>query len=90
MSGIYDDYPGCLIRYAWLVEESNGRNLYTGADENARCKACGKLTKPGEQVAHRREHVRELARMRKQSAQQRRKDAARHLRTLNRLRQETR
>lgn len=41
MSG-YDDYPECLLRYAWLVEEGDGRNLFI-PEPYSRCKACGAL-----------------------------------------------
>lgn len=83
---VYDDYPECLIRYAWLVE---GTGLFTSGAV-ARCKACGRPVPGSEQKAHRRLEQRELAKLRKRRANDAAKENARRLRELNALRAETR
>ena len=84
---IYDDFPACLTRYAWLVAAAE-RDLSALFDDPAPhyCKACGEaVTRPGWD-AHRREHVRQL----RQTVQQRKREQVKLLRQVNRLRAESR
>ncbi len=87
MSG-YPDYPECLLRYSWLVEESDGRNLFT-AEPYSRCKACGLLVPLVGHERHRDDELRQLAAVREQRARAVRREGAARLRTLNRHRRET-
>jgi len=86
--GQYDDYLKCLLRYAWLVEESDGRNLLTPG-HYSRCKACGLLVPMSEHERHHRHERRQLAGLRKDRVRTARRENAARLRTLNRHRRES-
>lgn len=85
---LYDDFPGCLPRYAWLVvdaERAGAGRLFHGVGD---CKACG--DRVGVDARGQREHVRLHRRQLQQSARQREREAAKRLREVNRLRAESR
>ncbi len=84
---IYDDFPSCLTRYAWLVagSETNLALLFNEPSPHY-CKACGEPVERAGWATHRRTHVRQL----QQTARQRQRDQADRLRTITRLRAEAR
>jgi hypothetical protein len=84
---VYDDFPACLSRYAWLVREAekDPARLFNDHPPHS-CKACGAPTNRNDWQPHVRQHAREL----QQSAQQRERETAKRLRAVSRLRAETR
>lgn len=84
---VYDDFPACLARYAWLVEEAatTPARLFNEPSPHY-CKACGDAVAPADWRQHVREHRRQL----QQLARRRQREATSRLRQVNRLRAEAR
>lgn len=80
MSGTYADFPACLTRYAWLLDQGDA-----AFDTSDRCKACGGDVPRSEREKHLREHRAQLAAIHKRT----RAENVARLRAVNRLRRET-
>lgn len=81
----YSDFPECLPRYAWLLDDA-GRDLsrmFHGANI---CKVCGATVAPADHARHRRAHISQLRR----AADLRKRAAVARLKQTTRLRAEQR
>jgi hypothetical protein len=58
----YSDWPECLPRYAWLVEEGlkDVSKMFNVGTVTTYCKVCGTAVKKTEWEEHRDEHVEQL------------------------------
>jgi hypothetical protein len=56
----YSDFPECLPRYAWLLDQ--GDNAFDCRDD---CKACGEPVARADRQDHLEQHRKQLARIRR-------------------------
>lgn len=63
--GVYSDFPECLPRYAWLLDQ--GENAFDCA---GRCKACGGDVVRADHAKHLAGHHKQLAAIRNKTRNQ--------------------